>query len=243
MADPALVMKNVRRRFRQGAGWLEVLSGVSLSIDRGERVALVGPSGSGKSTLLQVAGLLDSPDRGSVRIGGVEGRGATDAVRTALRRDRIGFVYQFHHLLPELSALDNVLLPRMISGAGYTRAAERARDLLRKVGLAERMNHRPTQLSGGEQQRVAVCRAIVNRPLILLADEPTGNLDLETAESVMSMLLELAAGEGMAILAATHDLGLAERLDRSVALRRGAVVEIPAGPAGADELPGRRRRA
>ena len=243
MAEPALAMKDVRRRFRQGAGWLEVLAGASLSIRRGERVALVGPSGSGKSTLLQVAGLLDSPDRGSVRVGGVEGRGAADAVRTALRRDRIGFVYQFHHLLPELSALENVLLPRMIAGARYTRAAGRARDLLGTVGLADRMNNRPAQLSGGEQQRVAVCRAIVNRPLILLADEPTGNLDLETAESVMSLLLDLAKGEGMAILAATHDLGLARRLDRSVALRRGAVVNLRAGPSGVEKVSERRSGA
>ena len=229
MAEPALAMEGVRRRFRQGAGWLEVLSGANLSIAPGERVALVGPSGSGKSTLLQVAGLLDSPDQGSVRVGGVEGRGATESVRTALRRDRIGFVYQFHHLLPELSALENVLLPRMIAGAGFRTAADRAGELLRSVGLGDRMDHRPTQLSGGEQQRVAVCRAIANRPLILLADEPTGNLDLETAESVISMLLDLAAGEGMAILTATHDLGLAGRMDRSVALRRGAVVDLPPG--------------
>lgn len=229
MAEPALAMEGVRRRFRQGGGWLEVLSGANLLIARGERVALVGQSGSGKSTLLQVAGLLDSPDKGSVRVGGVEGRGATESVRTALRRDRIGFVYQFHHLLPELSALENVLLPRMIAGAGFRAAADRAGELLRRVGLGDRMDHRPGQLSGGEQQRVAVCRAIANRPLILLADEPTGNLDVETAESVISMLLDLAAGEGMAILTATHDLGLASRMDRSVVLRSGAVVDLPPG--------------
>ena len=229
MSETALEMEGICRRFRQGGAWLEVLSGTSLTIAAGERVALVGPSGSGKSTLLQIAGLLDTPDKGSVRVGGVEGRGAADRIRTRLRRDKIGFVYQFHYLLPELTALENVLLPRMIAGASRSEAAERALELLRTVGLANRADHRPAQLSGGEQQRVAVCRAVVNRPLLLLADEPTGNLDSETAEAVTTMLLELAALEGMAVLAATHDSGLARRLGRSVALRRGSVVEIAGG--------------
>ena len=228
MVEPALEVKGIRRRFRQGEGWLEVLSGACLALSRGERVALVGPSGSGKSTLLQIAGLLDSPDEGSIRIGGIDGRKAGDRARTALRRDRVGFVYQFHHLLPELTALENVLLPGMIAGRGRRVAAERARDLLRRVGLSERMDRRPPQLSGGEQQRVAVCRAMGNRPLILLADEPTGNLDAETAESVVSMLLDLAAEEDMAILAATHDARLAQRLDRSVTLRSGVIVDLTA---------------
>ena len=240
MSEPALAMEGICRRFRQGGAWLEVLSGTSLTIAAGERVALVGPSGSGKSTLLQIAGLLDTPDKGSVRVGGIEGRGAVDRIRTRLRRDRIGFVYQFHYLLPELTAMENVLLPRMIAGASRLEAAERALELLRTVGLADRVDHRPAQLSGGEQQRVAVCRAVVNRPLLLLADEPTGNLDSETAEAVTTMLLDLAALDGMAVLAATHDSDLARRLGRSVALRRGSVVEFSGG--GAD-MPGGRRSA
>ena len=233
MPEPALVLDGIHRRYRQGGAWLEVLSGVSLEIRRGERVALVGPSGSGKSTLLQVAGLLDAPDRGSVRIGGVEGAGSADARRTALRRDRIGFIYQFHHLLPELTAVENVLLPCMIAGAGYRPARRRAEALLAGVGLAGRVDHRPGQLSGGEQQRVAVCRAVANRPLLLLADEPTGNLDADTAGTVVELLLQLAASEGMALLTATHDMMLAGRADRSVSLRRGAVVAAGTGSAPA----------
>ena len=238
MSELALEMEGIRRRFRQGGAWLEVLSGTNLTIAAGERVALIGPSGSGKSTLLQIAGLLDTPDSGSVRVGGIEGRGAVDRVRTRLRRDRIGFVYQFHYLLPELTALENVLLPHMIAGASRSRAGERALGLLRTVGLADRINHRPAQLSGGEQQRVAVCRAVVNKPLLLLADEPTGNLDAETAEAVTTMLLDLAASEGMAVLAATHDSGLARRLGRSVALHRGTAVEVSS--AGEDTSEGDR---
>ncbi len=226
MREPVLALEGICRGYRQGERRLEVLSEASLAVGGGEQVALVGPSGSGKTTLLQIAGLLDTADRGAVRIGGADGSGASDRTRTALRRERIGFVYQFHHLLPELSALENVLLPGMIAGAGYRAAAARARDLLGKVGLAGRTEHRPADLSGGEQQRVAVCRAICNRPLILLADEPTGNLDADTADSVIAMLLELAAEEGMAMLAATHDTSFAGRLDRRVSLQRGRIVEL-----------------
>lgn len=226
MPDEVLSLRGVTRRFRQGGAWIEVLSGVDLRLAAGERAALVGPSGSGKSTLLQVAGLLDSPDGGEVRIGGCDAGGASDRVRSRLRRDRVGFVYQFHHLLPELTALENVALPAMIAGAGRAQAADRARELLRRAGLGARTDHRPARLSGGEQQRVAICRAIANRPVLLLADEPTGNLDAETAESVTDMLFGQLASPEMAMLVATHDMRFASKLDRRVTLRRGRLTDL-----------------
>jgi lipoprotein-releasing system ATP-binding protein len=217
----ALELRGVRRVFRQGGAELRVLDGVDLVLRKGEVVALVGPSGAGKSTLLHVAGLLERPDGGMVLIGGEDCGGLSDERRTLLRRSEIGFVYQLHHLLPEFSALENVMLPQMIAGTPRGRARKRAADLLDAVGLALRRSHRPARLSGGEQQRVAIIRALANDPKILLADEPTGNLDHVTGDSVMNTLLNLVRRTGLAALIATHNLELARRLDRIVALEDG----------------------
>jgi lipoprotein-releasing system ATP-binding protein len=217
----ALELCGVRRVFKQGGTELIVLNGVDLALQPGEIVALVGPSGAGKSTLLHVAGLLERPDGGTVLFGGEDCGNLSDERRTLLRRSEIGFVYQFHHLLPEFSALENVMLPQMIAGIARRRAREKATALLDRVGLAPRALHRPARLSGGEQQRVAIVRALANDPKLLLADEPTGNLDHTTGESVMNTLLDLVRHTGLAALIATHNPDLARRLDRIVALEDG----------------------
>jgi lipoprotein-releasing system ATP-binding protein len=218
---PALELREVRKVFRQGGGELTVLNGIDLRLHSGEIVALVGPSGAGKSTMLHVAGLLERPDGGAVLIEDRDCGGLSDEHRTLLRRRALGFVYQFHHLLPEFSALENVMLPQMIAGAKRETARAKAAALLERVGLAERLSHRPARLSGGEQQRVAIVRALANDPKILLADEPTGNLDHTTAASVMGTLIEIVRAQGLAALIATHNLELANRLDRIVALEDG----------------------
>ena len=223
MSDP-LRLRGVCRSYRSGAGELPVLRGADLTIRSGEIVALVAPSGAGKSTLLHLAGLLDRPDGGSVIIEGRDVGGLPDKARTAIRRDTIGFVYQFHHLLPEFSALENVVLPQMIAGHRRSAAEGYARELLTAFGLASRLNHLPGKLSGGEQQRVAIARALANRPKLLLADEPTGNLDVATAEIVFTELLNIVRQQALAALVATHNPDLAQRMDRTVTLRDGRLV-------------------
>ncbi len=218
---PALELREVRRVFRQGGVELAVLNGVDLTLYPGEIVALVGPSGAGKSTMLHVAGLLERPDGGIVGIDGRDCSRLSDEHRTMLRRRALGFVYQFHHLLPEFSALENVMLPQMIAGVPRATARAKAAALLERVGLTPRLSHRPARLSGGEQQRVAIVRALANDPKILLADEPTGNLDHNTASSVMATLIDIVRASGLAALIATHNLDLAHRLDRIVALEDG----------------------
>jgi lipoprotein-releasing system ATP-binding protein len=226
MSDPALALDGVRKVFHQGGVELTVLNGIDLALRPGELVALVGPSGAGKSTLLHLAGLLERPDGGEVRIEGQECGGLSDERRTLLRRSALGFVYQFHHLLPEFSALENVMIPQMIAGVPRGVARDKAAALLQKVGLGERLDHRPARLSGGEQQRVAIVRALANDPQILLADEPTGNLDHATAEGVMGTLIEVTRATGLAALIATHNLELANRLDRIVTLEDGKLRSI-----------------
>lgn len=224
MSDPpAIRLRAVGRRFEQGGRRLDVLRGASLSLASGELVALVGPSGSGKSTLLHIAGLLERADGGEIEVAGRSCGSLSDTERTAIRRDRLGFVYQFHHLLPEFSAQENVMLPQMVARRGRGEARRRARHLLDRVGLADRRDHRPGQLSGGEQQRVAVARALANRPKILLADEPTGNLDPETSERVFDELIRLVREDGLAALIATHNSDIARRMDRAVTLRAGRI--------------------
>jgi lipoprotein-releasing system ATP-binding protein len=222
----ALELRGVRRIYRQAGAELRVLDGVDLTLHPGEVVALVGPSGAGKSTLLHVAGLLERPDEGAVLIGGENCGGLSDERRTLLRRSYIGFVYQFHHLLPEFSALENVMLPQMIAGAARRRARGKATELLDSVGLDPRTSHRPARLSGGEQQRVAIVRALANDPKVLLGDEPTGNLDHATGEGVLNTLLDLVRRTGLAALIATHNLDLAHRLDRIVALEDGRLKPV-----------------
>jgi len=224
MNEAALVLAGVVRAFRQAQGRLEVLKGADLNLMPGEMVALIGPSGAGKSTLLHIAGLLEKPDGGEVVIAGQSCGGINDDARTRLRRHHIGFVYQYHHLLPEFSALENVVVPQIIAGLGKDEARARARELLGVLGLAERESHRPGKLSGGEQQRVAIARALANAPSLLLADEPTGNLDPETAADVFAMLLKLARSAGLALLIATHNTDLAARMDRTVRLQNGILV-------------------
>jgi len=223
---PALELRGVRRVFKQAGTELRVLNGVDLVLRAGEIVALVGPSGAGKSTMLHIAGLLERPDGGAVLIGGEDCGSLSDDRRTMLRRAEIGFVYQFHHLLPEFSALENVMLPQMIAAVPRRQAREKAAGLLDQVGLAPRAGHRPARLSGGEQQRVAIARALANNPKILLGDEPTGNLDHATGESVLETLVDLVRGTGLAALIATHNLELARRLDRIVALEDGKLRSI-----------------
>jgi lipoprotein-releasing system ATP-binding protein len=220
-AAAALELRDVRRVFRLAGTELRVLNGVDLVLRPGEIVALVGPSGAGKSTLLHIAGLLERPDGGAVLIGGEDCGNLSDERRTLLRRSEIGFVYQFHHLLPEFSALENVMLPQMIAGVARRRARGKAAELLDRVGLAPRSGHRPARLSGGEQQRVAVVRALANDPRILLADEPTGNLDHATGDDLLRTLLDLVRHTGLAALIATHNLELARCLDRIVGLEDG----------------------
>jgi lipoprotein-releasing system ATP-binding protein len=225
MSSP-LELRGVARTYRTEAGELPVLRGVDLALAAGEIVALVAPSGSGKSTLLHLAGLLEQPDGGAVLIEGRDAGGLADAERTGIRRDMIGFVYQFHHLLAEFTALENVVLPQMIAGVPRRRAAERAERLLAAFGLGERLRHLPGKLSGGEQQRVAIARAMANAPRILLADEPTGNLDVATAEVVFHELLAAVRAEGVAALIATHNPDLAARMDRRVGLSAGKIVSL-----------------
>jgi lipoprotein-releasing system ATP-binding protein len=221
--EASLWLAGIERRFRQGDRWLEVLRGAELALAPGEIVALVGPSGSGKSTLLQIGGLLEHPDGGEVHVGGQPCGNLPDGQRTRIRRQNLGFVYQFHHLLPEFSALENVMLPQMLRGTHRRRARERARELLRTLGLAEREHHRPARLSGGEQQRVAIARAMANRPTVLLADEPTGNLDEDTASMVFEALVAAAGETGAALLIATHNAELAARAHRIVRLHNGLI--------------------
>ena len=230
MSEPPLRLERIVRRFRQGDAWLEVLRGASLELQPLQVTALMGPSGSGKSTLLQIAGLLERPDAGEVEIGGHACSRLADGERTRVRRESLGFVYQFHHLLPEFSALENIMLPQMLAGQGRAAARERARELLGMMGLVERASHRPAKLSGGEQQRVAIARALANRPAVLLADEPTGNLDEETAKAVFSALVDAMRTSGAAALIATHNLELGRRADRTLRLHNG-VIEPIAAPA------------
>ena len=222
---PVLKLENVRRSFKQGTRELHVLAGACTELRPGEAVALVGPSGAGKSTLLHVAGLLETPDSGRVLVNGRDCSGMGDGERTAVRRTDMGFVYQFHQLLPEFSALENVVLPQLILGRSMKAAQDRARDLLSSLGLAERLTHRPAELSGGEQQRTAICRALANNPRLILADEPTGNLDPKTSEHVFQELISLIRTTGVAALIATHNLELASRMDRILTLNNGLLVE------------------
>ena len=231
MSDPAdrsapgLALDGVGKTFRQAGRALEVLHGVNFRIRPGELIALVGPSGAGKSTLLHIAGLLERPDEGEITIAGTACSQLSDGQRTELRRSAIGFVYQHHHLLPEFSAQENIVVPQMIAGVARRQARQRARELLDMVGLSERATHRPARLSGGEQQRVAIVRALANGPRVLLADEPTGNLDPHTAESVFDHLVALVRSSGLAALVATHNLDLAARMDRVLRLEEGAVID------------------
>jgi len=222
---PALRASDLHRTFMQGPREINVLSGANLEIWPGQTVALVGPSGAGKSTLLHILGLLERPDSGSVVIGGQECADLDDASRTRLRRSEVGFVYQFHHLLVEFSALENVVLPQRIAGLDRPEAERRARDLLKIFGLVDRSEHRPAELSGGEQQRVAIARAVANAPKLLLADEPTGNLDPPTAERVFQQLLQFVRKAGLAAVIATHNLELAGRMDRLLQLEDGLLLE------------------
>lgn len=223
MSEAALELRSVGRTFRQGGRSIEVLRAVELALVPGEIVALVGPSGAGKSTLLHIAGLLERPDAGDVVIGGAACAGLPEAERTRLRRGTLGFVYQFHHLLPEFSALENVMLPQMIAGTARAEARSRASELLEMMGLSDRATHRPGQLSGGEQQRIAIARSVANAPAVLLADEPTGNLDPETAAGVFDQMLKLVRGANLAALIATHNLDLAAKMDRTLRLHEGGV--------------------
>jgi lipoprotein-releasing system ATP-binding protein len=224
--SPALTLSGVVRRYRQGETTLDILRGADLLLWPGQSVALVAPSGAGKSTLLHVAGLLEKPDAGEVYVGASPTAAMGDPARTALRRTAIGFVYQFHHLLPEFTALENVILPQMIGGLSRREAGERAGELLSFLGLGRRYQHRPAELSGGEQQRVAIARAVANAPGMLLADEPTGNLDPHTADHVFNTLTTLIKATGLAALIATHNMELASRMDRRVTLQDGLVVEL-----------------
>jgi len=225
MSEPALELTGIEKTYNPGMpGAVTVLTGIDLALAEGEVVALVAPSGAGKSTLLHIAGLLDSADAGEVRIGGVAMAGLSDRRRTAVRRGEVGFVYQFHHLLPEFSALENILLPQLANGAPRRAAEARARDLLGRVGLSAREGHRPAELSGGEQQRVAFCRALANAPRLLLADEPTGNLDPATADTVFDTLMAMVRETGLSALVATHNPDLAARMDRVIRLEAGTLV-------------------
>ena len=226
MSDPALFLDKIERRYRQGDNELAILRGADLAVWPGQSVALIAPSGAGKSTLLQIAGLLEKPDGGEVYIGKERTCHLDDEARTSLRRLDIGFVYQFHHLLPEFSAAENVMLPQMIRGLPKSLAQERALELLNYLGLGNREKHRPGELSGGEQQRVAIARAVANGPRVLLADEPTGNLDPKTADHVFGALADLVRFSGLAALIATHNMDLARRMERRVTLRDGQIVEL-----------------
>jgi len=224
--NPILSLRNISKSFRQGDSTLAVLRDVSLDIGAGESVALAGPSGCGKSTLLQIAGLLEGPTAGEVFIAGENAGKLSDHKKTMLRRGKIGFVYQFHHLLPEFSALENVALPQMIAGITRSKAKEKSAYLLDKLGLTKRLEHRPSEMSGGEQQRVAIARALANDPAILLADEPTGNLDPHSAENVFAVFLAAVKEFGLATLLVTHNAELAARLDKTITLKEGEVISL-----------------
>jgi lipoprotein-releasing system ATP-binding protein len=226
-AQPVLRLDRLVRAFHQGTRRIAVLNGASADIHPGEAVALVGPSGAGKSTLLHIAGLLETPDEGHVYIHGRDCSRMNDADRTRVRRAKMGFVYQFHQLLPEFSALENVIIPQLILGRSRAKAAERARLLLTDLGLGERVDHRPAELSGGEQQRTAIARALANEPRLILADEPTGNLDPHTAQHVFDALIQLIRTTGVGALIATHNLDLARRMDRVLRLEDGLLKEVP----------------
>jgi len=221
--NKVIEIRNVTRSFEQGGHKLNILNGVSLDIARGEVVALLGPSGSGKTTLLQIAGLLENPTSGDVIINGQRVESEADEYRTTLRRTQIGFVYQFHHLLSDFTALENLLLPQLVAGVSANDATLRAKELLEKVGLSHRADHFPSQMSGGEQQRVAIARGLVNKPALLLADEPTGNLDPKTAESVFQMLMETISALQIGALIVTHNHELARRMNRVLELKEGRV--------------------
>ena len=221
--NEVLTVRGLRRSFRQGEVTIDVLRGVDLEVRRGEIVALLGPSGSGKSTLLQAVGLLEGGFEGSIRIAGEEVAELSDGNRTRVRRDTLGFVYQFHHLLPDFTALENVVIPQLIRGATRAEAGERAEALLGALGLSERLTHQPSKLSGGEQQRVAAARALANRPALVLADEPTGNLDEATADIVFAEFLRLVRDEGSAALVATHNERIAAKMDRVLRLHEGVI--------------------
>jgi len=224
-SSPVLRLERLERSYTQGNRRIEVLKGTSASFYPGETVALLGPSGAGKSTLLHIAGLLERPDQGSVVINGIDCGSLPDKEQTRMRRMEVGFVYQFHHLLPEFSALENVVLPQLILGSSGEEAETRGKELLKSLGLEERWDHRPAQLSGGEQQRVAIARAVANDPKVLLSDEPTGNLDPHTAERVFEQLLKLVRQSGVAAVVATHNLDLAARMDRTLRLMDGILLE------------------
>lgn len=227
MNDTVLRLSGIEKSYNKGQpNEVQVLRGIDLSVGRGEVVALVAPSGAGKSTLLHIAGLLDTPDSGAVEIGGEAMQGRSDRRRTAVRRADVGFVYQFHHLLPEFTALENIVLPQLANGAGRQAAETRALDLLDSVGIRDRSAHRPAALSGGEQQRVAFCRAMANQPRLLLADEPTGNLDPSTSDRVFGALMTLVRETGLSALIATHNLDLAAQMDRRLRLDGGTLQEI-----------------
>lgn len=227
MNDVVLRLSGITRSYKKGKpGEVCVLQGVDLELCAGEVVALVAPSGAGKSTLLHIAGLLDEPDTGQVEIGGQTFHGRSERRRTIVRRQDVGFVYQFHHLLPEFDALENIILPQLANGVPKAEAEQRAMDLLTRVGVHRRAKHRPAAMSGGEQQRVAFCRALANTPRVLLADEPTGNLDPATSDQVFSALMELVRGTGLAALIATHNLELASRMDRVLRLENGVLNQV-----------------
>tara|TARA_B100000686_G_scaffold349930_1_gene444488 strand:- start:634 stop:1353 length:720 start_codon:yes stop_codon:yes gene_type:complete len=226
LAHPVLELKKVSRSFTQGRHDLSVLDEADLKIERGELVALIGPSGSGKSTLLQIAGLLEPPNSGDVMIDGLKVEDNDDNSRTELRRSHVGFVYQFHHLLPDFNALENLVLPQLIGGQKRKDAENKAHFMLDRVGLRPRAEHFPSEMSGGEQQRVAIARALINDPGLLLADEPTGNLDPATADKVFDVLLETARTAGLGALIATHDYDLAKRMDRQLRIENGKILEV-----------------
>lgn len=227
MSEFALRLDGIEKAYNAGAAnEIAVLRGASCEIARGEIVGLIAPSGAGKSTLLQIAGLLDTADAGSVEIGGQIVTGASDRARTTARRGQVGFVYQFHHLLPEFSAVENIVLPQLAHGVAAADAEARALDLLDRVGMGARATHRPGELSGGEQQRVAFCRSLANSPALMLADEPTGNLDPETSDTVFDVLMELVRGTGLSALIATHNHELARRMDRVLRLDGGVLVAV-----------------
>jgi lipoprotein-releasing system ATP-binding protein len=223
---PVIHLTRIERHYRQGDDRLDILNGAELAVWSGQSVALIAPSGAGKSTLLHIAGLLEQQDAGEVFINDLATSGLGDAARTRLRRTEIGFIYQAHHLLPEFTAMENVMLPQLIRGLKKSAAQERGRELLGYLGLKDRVDHRPGELSGGEQQRVAIARAVANAPRILLADEPTGNLDPRTSERVFSALTQLVRASGLAAIIATHNMDLAARMDRRVTLHDGKVVEM-----------------
>lgn len=228
MNNSILQLKNICKNFTQGSEVLKVLQNVNLEIKQKEVVALIGPSGSGKSTLLQIAGLLDHPTSGEIILNGEECSDASDGLRTSLRKDYLGFVYQYHNLLPDFNALENVILPQIIAGENYKEAKDKAMWLLQRLGLNEREYHRPAELSGGEQQRVAIARALANTPKLLLADEPTGNLDPNTSDNVFLTLLEVVKETGLSALIATHNLDLAHKMDREVSLKEGKLIDARA---------------